>query len=219
MGGWLLLMTALANAVMVIGRVTANADRPTLVESLPAIASSSGPYLVSGAGRLLSGVALVAAAWYLARTWIIRERLGTPLVPALFALSGTFTAASGGLAIALARLASDVAPSGTRSPRWELAETVSELRWLTGTIGFALAGLTLIVASRYQWKVGGLLRYVAPVSAVVGLAMQFIWIDSATPAHRAIGAAFFVWLLAIGTMLVTGRTEKLFARLAQERPY
>ena len=76
----------------------------------------------------------------------------------------------------------------------------------------------MIVAARYEWKVGGLLRYVAPVSVVIGIAVQFIWFDSATSVHRVIGAAFFVWLLAIGTMLVTGRTEKLFARLGGRQP-
>ncbi|MCY4369525.1 MAG: hypothetical protein OXF41_08915 [bacterium] len=211
-------MTAVATTVMVIGRVTADADQPTLAESLRAIASSQGLYVMSGASRLVSGVTLLAAAWYLARTWIIQERLGTPLVPALFALSGVFTAASGALAIALANLASDVARSGTRSPRWGLAEGISDLRWLTGKVGFVLAGVALIVAARYQWKVGGPLRYVAPVSAVIGIAMQFIWVNSATSVHRVVGAAFFVWLLAIGTMLVTGRTEKLFARLGGRQP-
>ena len=76
-------MTAVATTVMVIGRVTVDADQPTLAESLSAIASSQGLYVMSGASRLVSGVTLLAAAWYLARTWIIQERLGTPLVPAL----------------------------------------------------------------------------------------------------------------------------------------
>ena len=215
--GRLLLLTALATTIMVVGRVAADADEPTLMGSLAAISSSQGLYTLSGAARTVSGITLLVGAWYLTRTWIIRERMASPLVPGLFALSGAFTAASGALAIALADLASDVAPLGAASPRYVLAETISDLRWVTGKVGFTLAGVALLFASRYQWRVGGILRYVSPLSAVTGVAMQFIWIDSATSVHRVIGAAFFAWLVAIGTMLVSGRTEKLFARFCHVR--
>lgn len=217
MAGRLLLLTALATTVMVVGRVAAGADEPTLLGSLAAISSSQGLYTLSGAARLVSGITLLAGAWYLTRTWIIRERLATPFVPGLFALSGAFTAASGALAIALADLASDVAPLGAVSPRYVLAGTVSDLRWVTGKIGFTFAGVALLFASRYQWRVGGVLRFVSPLSALLGIGMQFIWIDSATFAHRIIGAMFFVWLAAIGTMLATGRTERLFSRYSAEQ--
>ena len=40
--------------------------------------------------------------------------------------------------------------------------------------------------------------------------MQFIWIDSATIVHPIVGAAFFLWLVAVGTMLATGRVERHF---------
>ena len=216
--GWLLLLTAAATALMAVGRVAADTDEPTFIGSLTAIASSGGQYTLSGAARLVSGVTLLAAAWYLSRTWIIRRRLGTPLVPVLFALSGVLTAASGALAIALANVASDAIRLGALSPAFARAETISDLRWLTGKIGFALAGMTLVIASRYQWKVGGTLRYVSPVSATIGIAMQFIWVDSATVAHPIIGIVFVVWLVAIGTMLLTGRTERLFARFVVDQP-
>ena len=91
-----------------------------------------------------------------------------------------------------------------------ITEATVYIRWLTGKIGFALAGLALIVASRYQWKVGRNLRLIAPVSAVLGIAMQFIWIDAATIMHPIIGSLFFVWLLVIGSMLLTGRVERHF---------
>ncbi|MYA62280.1 MAG: hypothetical protein F4X94_06875, partial [Dehalococcoidia bacterium] len=90
--GALLLLTALATAVAVIGRVAADADQATLAESLVSISEARGLYGLGGAARLISGVTLLAAAWYLSRTWIIRERLGTPLVPILLAVSGAFTA-------------------------------------------------------------------------------------------------------------------------------
>ena len=93
---------------------------------------------------------------------------------------------------------------------------VADIRWLTGKIGFAAAGLALIVAARYQWMVGGNLRKIAPLSAIIGLAMQFIWIDSATIMHPIIGTAFFLWLMAIGFMLASGRVERHFMAMTSE---
>ncbi len=202
--GALLVLTALITAISAIGRVAADADQPTLAETMSAISLKSELYGLGGVARFVAGVTLVAAAWYLLRTWIIRERLGTPLVPALFAVSGAFTIVSGVCAVILTVSAPDVSP---------LTESSEFLRWLTGKIGFAIAGLALVVASRYQWKVGGALRYIAPTSAIIGVAMQFIWIDAATIAHPIVGAAFFVWLLAVGLMLFSGRTERLFAQM------
>ena len=196
--GALLVLTAVITAISALGRFAADADQPTLAETLSAISLKSGLYGLGGAARFVAGVTLVAAAWYLLRTWIIRERLDTPLVPTLFAVSGAFTIVSGACAVILAVSAPDVSP---------LIESSAFLRWLTGKIGFAIAGLALVVAARYQWKVGGPLRYIAAMSAIIGVAMQFIWIDAATMVHPIVGAAFFVWLLAVGTMLFSGRTE------------
>lgn len=207
--GALLLLTALATAVAVIGRVAADADQATLAESLVSISEARKLYGLGGAARLISGVTLLAAAWYLSRTWIIRERLGTPLVPLLLAVSGAFTAVSGACAVLLAVSAPDVAAVSVDS----LMENSELLRWLTGKIGFAAAGLALIVAARYQWKVGGALRYIAPASLVIGIVMQFIWFDAVTLLHRISGVAFLVWLIAVGGMLFTGRVERLFRRM------
>lgn len=203
--GGLLVLTALITAVSALTRVSADADfQPSLQDTLDAIADQSGLYGLGGAARLVSGVTLGAAAWFLLRTWIIRLRLGSPAVPGLFLVSGVFTAVSGLCAVILAVAAPEVNP---------LLESSALVRWLSGKIGFALAGLALVVASRYQWKAGGALRRIAPVSGTLGLAMQFIWVDSATLAHPIVGAAFFLWLLAVGFMLFTGRTEELFRRM------
>ena len=203
--GALLLLTALVTAVSAVTRVSAEADfQPSLQDTLDAIADQSGLYGLGGATRLVSGVTLGAAAWFLLRTWIIRLRLGSPTVPGLFLVSGVFTAVSGLCAVILALAAPEINP---------LIEWSALIRWLTGKIGFALAGLALVVASRYQWKAGGILRFIAPVSGILGLAMQFIWIDSATLAHPIVGTGFFLWLLAVGFMLFTGRTEELFRRM------
>lgn len=206
--GRLLVLAALALAVSVIGRVSAAADHDTLAGTLAAIADQRGAYGLGGAGRVVAGIALVAGAWFLLRTWIIRQRLGTPLVPYLLAAAGIGLGVSGASAIALAVGAPAVPDtSGTA------AEALDGIHWIAGKIGFVAAGLALLIAARYQWKVGGQLRRIAPVSAVIGLAMQFIWIDAATIMHPIVGTGFFVWLLVVGAMLATGRVERHFTAM------
>lgn len=202
--GAFLVLTALMSAVSAVSRVSAQADQASLEESLSAISLHPVLYGLGGASRLVSGVTLMVAAWLLMNTWIIRKRLGSPLVPALLAASGVLTAVSGVCAVMLALTAPEVSP---------LVEYSALVRWLTGKMGFALAGTALLVASRYQWRAGGPLRVIAPASALLGAAMQFIWIDSATAVHPVVGTAFFLWLLAVGVMLLTGRTQRLFLRM------
>ena len=71
--GILLILTAAATVAAVAGRVAADADQPTLSESMAAIALDRWLYLAGGAARLVSGITLIAAAWLLLRTWIIRS--------------------------------------------------------------------------------------------------------------------------------------------------
>ncbi len=211
--GLLLILTAAMTVVAVVGRVAADADHPTLTESLAAIAANKGLYGIGGAARFISGITLVAGGWFLLRTWIIRQRLGTPLVPILFIAAGLSTAISGAGAVVLAAV--PVAPDSPGAINGgTFLETVAMLRELTGKIGFTLAGLALIVAARYQWKVGGTLRRIAPVTAIIGIALQFIWIDAVIMLHMVSGAAFLIWLLVIGSMLFTGRVERHFVALS-----
>ena len=212
--GWLLLVTAAVTVVAVIGRVSADADLATLAESLAAIGAHRWGYGVGGAARLISGLTLLTGAWFLLRTWIMRRRLGSRLVPLLLGISGVATAASGAGAVVLAIMAhgspdglATVAPATT---------AVADLRWISGRFGFSLAGVALIAAALRQWRVGGFLRPLAPVTALLGVAMQLIWVDAVVAAHRVSGAAFLVWLGAIGVLLVTGRVEQRFAGLAEE---
>ena len=211
--GGLMLITAAATAVMVFTRVSADADQETLLASLRAVEDNRAMYGISGIARFLSGSGFFAAAWFLLRTWIIRDRWATPLVPYLFSLSGICTVLSGACAVLIALYpAPDISyVNGVATGQAvELVEVVSGLRWITGKIGFAAAGLALIVAARYQWQVGGTLRRLAPLSVLIGVAMQFIWVDAATVTHPIVGTAFFLWLLAVGTMLATGRVERHF---------
>ena len=204
--GLLLILTAVVSIIMVFARVTADADQPTLLESLRAIAENRAMYAISAVARIASGIALITAAWFLLKTRIIRLRLATPVVPHVLGASGAVTALSGVCALALVLSASagvDVTVSGP-------VEIMDFLRSLTGKMGFAIAGLALLIAARYQWKIGGTLRKIAPASVVIGLIMQLVWIDAATIMHPIVGVAFMVWLLVVGAMLATGRTERHF---------
>ena len=206
--GLLLLLTAAANAIMVYARLAADADQSTLLESMRVIAANKAMYSLGGTARLISGITLIAGAWFLLRTWVVRERFGTPVVPYLFLASGAFTAVSGVCALTLAAFA----VSGLETVDTS-AETVSYLRWFTGKIGFSAAGLALVAAALRQWRVSGAIGRIAPASAVIGIAMQLIWVDAATIVHRISGAAFFVWLIVIGIMLVSGRVERHFSSM------
>ena len=216
--GALLIATAIATVVAVVARVAADADQETLAQSLAYVRVNSFEYGVGGGVRIASGVTLIVAAALLMGTWMIRERFATPIAPAIFIGSGAFTAISGACAIALVASVSGDGGGGSilvaEGATTPFQETVATLRATTGKVGFAFAGLAIIVAARYQWKVGGAFKYVAPASLVLGIAMQFIWIDAATIAHRIIGPAFVLWLLVVGAMLLTGRTERLFAEFA-----
>ena len=213
MAGIMLLAMAVLTVIMVYARVSADADQATMVESLQAMADNSAMFGLSGLMRFLSGLTFTAAGLLLLRTWIIRERWATPLVPYLFVFSGILTAVSGALAVFIVTgpsLETVLATGPSMSSEYTGLGAIYHLRWITGKIGFTAAGLALIVAARYQWQVGGILRRVAPGSAILGVAMQFIWVDSATILHPIIGTVFFIWLLVIGTMLSTGRVERHF---------
>ena len=213
--GALLIATAVTTLVAIAGRVAADADQETLAQSLAYIRVNGLEYGVGGGARLVSGITLIVAAALLMRTWIIRERFSTPVAPALFIGSGALTAISGACAIALLASVSggggDVSILVAEGATTPFQETVAMLRAAMGKVGFAAAGFALIAAARCQWKFGGALRYVAPASAILGIAMQLIFIDAATIAHWITGPAFVLWLIVVGAMLLSGRMERLFA--------
>ena len=211
--GFLLLLTVIFTVALIYTRVAADADQATLLESLVAISQRPVMYILSGVARLLSGIALLAAGLLLLQTWIIRGGWATPAVPYLFVLSGAFTTVSGGIAILIAihpALETVSVAGASPAPDMSVLESMSGLRWLTGAGGFAAAGFALVVASRYQWKAGGALRMMAPISAVLGVAMLFIWFDAAKAIHMAVGTGFLIWLIVIGSMLASGRVERQY---------
>ena len=70
-------------------------------------------------------------------------------------------------------------------------------------------GLALVALAPVQWRMGSLLRYLAIVGAVLGVAMLFIWLDAATVVHRITGIAFLIWLIVVGLCLVIPRLRAI----------
>ena len=206
--GLLLFLTAAASVVMVFARVSADADQPTLLESLRTIAENSAMYTTSAVARIVSGITLLLAGLLLLRTQIIRGGFASPLFLYLLTLSGSVTAVSGLCAIVLA-----ISSPNLEVPISSSIESINMLRWFTGKTGFALAGLALLVAAHSQWKIGGTLRKAAPATALVGLVMQFIWIDAATIVHPIMGVVFMAWIVAFGAILAFGRTEQFLRKI------
>lgn len=213
--GWLLLIAAATSVLAVIGRVGATELAP-LHQSLAAIAANPGAYGFGGVARLASGCTLYAAAWYLLRTWIMPRHLGSRAVPVLLAISGAATALSGASAVALAATAPELDLMGELEYVPPPTVVLLHATWITGKAGFSLAGLALLAAALRQWRAGGFLQPIAPVSAIVGAGMQLIWVEAAVAAHYLAGPAFVLWLSGIGVLLVTGRVEQ---RLSNGDPH
>ena len=204
--GLYLILTAVATAVAVVGRVSADADHETLAASLAAIAESRGLYGLGGAGRFVSGVTLMVAGWFLFRVPSDAGRRRSAVIPLLFAVSGTLTACSGAIAVGLTRMPSEwMDAARIEGVVFSHQEATVWLRKFTGAAGFAVAGLALIVIARRQWSAGAELRRVAAASALLGLALQFVWFDAATVVHMITGTFFLVWLAVGGSMLLKGR--------------
>ena len=205
--GALLGLTAAATVVAVVGRISAGADQPALVDSLAAIARAAWLYGAGGAGRLASGLTLIAAAWYLSRIPAGIRVPATPLVAGLFSTSGACTAVSGAYAVLMAVVVRDIADPGALAAAAASLEVTARLRPLFGALGFALAGWALIVMAWPQWRLGGAWKRLAPSSAVLGGAMQLVWIDAATVVHRVTGIVFTLWLVVAGGLLWRARVE------------
>ena len=182
--GAALVLTALAAALGVAARMAAGDG-----------GAQSPMSAVWGAGTLASGVGLFMSARLVSGTRLAWDGAGSPLSPALFGASGVFTAVSGVCALALYAA---IAPEGAGA-------TVEYGRRLSGVVGFATAGLALLVAARHQWRAGGAdMTLAALASAAVGLLMQAIWFETAQTAHRIGGLAFLAWLVAAGIALWRG---------------
>ena len=205
--GILLLLAALATAVSVATRLAGSDEPPAGSPLYLPIVLDIGLYAVAGAGRIVSGLALLAAALFLRRAvltagWRLRA---VDLAAGALAVSGAVTAVSGGAMLAVAAAIPETAPAVLLSlddgiPGW--LEPLNYARSISGKAGFALAGLGLIALAPAQWRMGGILKISAAADAVIGIAMLFIWVDAATVMHRVSGIAFLLWLIITGVWLV-----------------
>ena len=191
-------------------------------EKLAAIGSAQFAYGLGGAARLVGGLTLLAAAIPLWRAMRAYHPAAMMAATLFFGASGVASAVSGAAAVALAVTAPEPQASTMLTAGWASStdianalksmeaataaeEAVFYVRWLTGTIGFTLAGLALVALAPVQWRMGGILRVTAVVDAVLGVAMLFIWVDAATVVHRITGIAFLLWLIVAGLWLVIPR--------------
>lgn len=236
--GIFLLLTALATAISVPARLAADADATPLTdalaqsqtlaaaeiarlemsEKLAAIGGASNAYGVGGAARLVGGVTLLVAGVYLWRAMRMYHPAAMGIAALLLAASGISSAVSGASAVALAALASEPLATAVLTPGAVFVSGTEEalfaIRWLTGSLGFTLAGLALVALAPVQWRMGGILRVTAVVDAVLGVAMLFIWLDAATVVHRITGVAFLIWLIAVGLWLVIPKLSTIGASTA-----
>ena len=205
--GLLLLLTAAATAVSVMTRLSSSLEPlPDSLIQVPIILDT-GLYAIAGATRVLSGLALLAAAVFLRLTLNDGQPVAASIAAALLALSGAVTAVSGACMLALAAGVPQAADGNATLMAWNLPEwlePVDAARWIAGKVGFALAGLGLIALGPVQWRIGGLLKISAVADVIIGVAMLFIWVDAATVMHRVSGIAFLVWLIGSGVWLAAG---------------
>ena len=205
--GLLLLITAIATAVSVMTRL--NSSMEPLEGSpipLPIILDTS-QYVIAGAARTLSGLALLAAAVYLWMALRVGQPQAVAIAATLLALSGAATAISGAAMLALAAGIPQAADDSATLVAWGVPgwlEPVDAVRWIAGKIGFTLAGLGLIALGPVQWRMGRLLKISAVADVIIGVAMLFIWVDAATVMHRVSGIAFLLWLIVSGVWLTLG---------------
>ena len=200
-------MTAIATAVSVLTRLSGS-DEPLegAAIQLPVILDP-GAYVISGAARLLSGFALVAAAAFLRAALRPRQPALARVATTLLEFSGAVTAISGASMLALAGVLPQGAEGTTTLVAWDppgWIGTVDGTRSIAGKTGFFLAGLGLIALGPIQWRMGGALKAFAVADVVIGAAMLLIWVDAATVMHRISGIAFLIWLIVTGVWLTLG---------------
>ena len=201
-GVWLLL-TAAATAIMVVARVSSDTDQATIAESLRSVVENRELFGLTALARLASGVTLLVAGWYMLKAGASHGHGANAAAAYLFMVSGGLTVVSGAAATVIALHPS--LDAGVEAPA--VAEAAYHVRWVMGKAGFSVAGIALVFAAFAQWSSGSIVRYVAPISAVLGFAMQFIWWDAATVVHRAVGMLFLAWVVVVGAALIRGALD------------
>ena len=147
---------------------------------------------------------MMGAAWLIASGGAFRALTALPIVPLIFGVAGAIYVLSGASAVFLASVAPDMAQGGM----------ASQIREISATLAFIVAGWGLMASGFYQWKAGRPLRFIAPVSAAIGALMQVMLIRLATGDGIAfydqiVGLLFVIWLFIMGFTLAFVSTDRL----------
>ncbi len=203
--GILTVITAAAIIVGLFARVAAGADgHETMRETMQAIADNRAPYAIYGALTLLSGIAMMGAAWLIASAAAFRALTALPIVPLIFGVAGAIYILSGASAVFLASIAPDMAQGGM----------ASQIREISATLAFIVSGWGLMASGFHQWKAGRPLRFIAPASVAIGALMQIMFIrlltgDGIAFYDQIVGLLFVIWLFIAGFTLAFVSTDRL----------
>lgn len=192
--GILLLLATLAAAAMVWTRLQADIDQPTFEEVIAAIDENSLWYNYHGVVRVLFGGLLIAAASMIRPAMALVKGWQLTVSSILLNLGGIAMVVSGVLVIFVAAVYwSDVFD----------VEQFDEYRALAGKIGNTFIGVSLLLMTPVQWRLGGLMKISAVVAPVTGVTMSMVWWD-ASVIHQISGYAFLIWTLVTSISLIIG---------------
>ncbi len=192
--GILLLLASIAAAFMVWTRLQADFDHATFQEMVTAIDQNTLWYSWHGTSRVVFGALLIGFATIITTTitpphgWQLRGSAW------LLSIGGAAMIASGVLVIFISAV--------YRAEVYDV-ESLDQYRAVVGSIGNTLVGLSIVLMTPIQWRLGGLMKLSAVLAPIVGVSMVLVWWDSST-IHRLSGAGFFIWMIITAVSLMFG---------------
>ena len=162
--------------------------QPTLEETVRAIDENSTWFNWHGTARIWFGAMLLISQYF----------IGSGLAKACLALGGIAFIATGVITTLLPSLIVFDAALGSADP-----EQYYYYRGLAGNIGNSLIGLALILLGPTQWRPGSMMKPLALLGTIIGVAMILVWWDAATELHRVSAAGFMIWLVVTALVLIT----------------
>ena len=196
--GFLLLLTAIAAAAMVWTRLESNTNRTTLEETFRAIDENSTWFNWHGTARIWFGTMLLTSQYFIGSALASGRGFGSGLAKACLALRSIAFIASGVITTLLPNLIVFDAALGSADP-----EQYYYYRGLAGNIRNWLVGLELILLGPTQWRPGSMMKPLALLGTIIGVAMILVWWDAATELHRESAAGFMIWLVVTALVLIT----------------
>ena len=201
-GGFILILTALAATAMVWTRLEANVDHATIEATFRAIDENSTMYNWHGTARLWFGGLLLASSSFISPALAEARAIGLRASRLFLTLAGIAMIVSGILTVLLPSLIVFDDAFGTEAP-----ETIYNYRGLAGNIGNSLIGLAILSMALTQWRFGRLMKPIAALGIILGPTMLLVWWDAATISHRITGTGLLIWLLLTATALFIGQRD------------